>query len=49
MDRGERLLRSENARKRRHITKNVVETKLCNLYAQLHRKKKKHKKTLKTA
>jgi len=49
MDRGERLLKSESARKRRHTTKNIVDKRLCNLYAHLHRNKKKQKKLPKTA
>jgi len=38
--RGERLLRSESARHRRRKTKQVIETRTLNEWAQLHRKKK---------
>lgn len=38
--RGERLLRSESARHRRRKTKQVIETRMLNEWAQLHRKKK---------
>ena len=37
MDRSERLLRSERARKRRNTIKSIVSQRTQNLYSHLHR------------
>ena len=50
MDRSERLLRSERARKRRNTIKSIISKRTQNLYSHLHRLRIKRQKTrIKTA
>ena len=44
MDKAERLLRSERARKRRSNKKNIINQRTLNFYSHLHRLKVKNKK-----
>ncbi len=49
MDKSERLLRSERARKRRNIIKSIISKRTQNLYSNLHRLRiKKQKIRIKT-
>ena len=49
MDRSERLLRSERARKRRNTIKSIISKRTQNLYSSLHRLRiKKQKIRIKT-
>ena len=43
-DRGDRIQRSERARNRRHEHRDIVQERTENLYAKLHKQKKKAKK-----
>jgi len=43
-DRGDRMQRSEAARNRRHEHKDIVKERTENIYAKLHKQKKKTKK-----
>ena len=44
MDKSERLLRSERARKRRNNIKSIISKRTQNIYSHLHRLKLKNKK-----
>jgi len=44
MNRGERMQRSDAARNRRHDHRDIVQERTENLYAKLHKQKKKTKK-----
>ena len=44
MDRSERLIRSERARKRRKNIKSIINKRTQNIYSQLHRLKIKRQK-----